>query len=114
MAEYTDLDAKDRGAADMRRRTPRPPGWELGCDTRLSMRVQVPRDLCRWLPLFSLGGAFSIIASAVMAAILPKFAEFVAADYARWARGEDRSARGQLRGGEEGEEDDAGDGVVQF
>lgn len=114
VAEYTDLDAKDRGAADMRRRAPCPPGWELRCDTRLSMRVQVPRPLSV-APSFLLGGAFSIIASAVMAAILPKFAEFVAADYARWARGEDRSAPvGSFGEEKKSEEDDAGDGVVQF
>ena len=50
-----------------------------------------------------------------MAAILPKFAEFVAADYARWARGEDRSAPvGSFGEEKKGEEDDASDGVVQF
>ena len=68
-----------------------PPQWELGCSTRLSMRVQVPRPLSL-APSFLLGGAFSVIAGAVMQVILPRFAEFLAADYKRWANGEDREA----------------------
>ena len=34
----------------------------------------------------------SVIAGAVTQALLPRFAEFLAADYARWASGEDRNA----------------------
>ena len=55
------------------------------------MRVQVPRPLSL-APSFVLGGAFSVIAGAVTQALLPRFAEFLAADYARWASGEDRNA----------------------
>ena len=68
-----------------------PPQWELGCYTKLNMRVQVPRPLSI-APSFLLGGAFSVIAGAVMQAVLPRFAEFLAADYERWANGEDREA----------------------
>lgn len=80
--------AKD-GTGDLDVRAACPPHWELGVTTKLSMRVQVPRPLSL-APSFLLGGAFSVIAGAVMQAIVPRFAEFLAADYKRWVKGEDR------------------------
>ena len=113
VAEYTDVDGHGDGDADVQKRAACPPGWELRCDTRLMMRVQVPRPLSV-APSFLLGGAFSVIASAVMAALLPKFAEFVAADYGRWARGEDRDAPVGSFGDGKRVDEDAGDEVVEL
>ena len=79
------------GGCEFEPREESPPQWELGCSTKLSMRVQVPRPLS-FAPSFLLGGAFSVIACAVMQAILPRFVEFLAADYKRYANGEDREA----------------------
>ena len=113
MAEYTDVDGHGDGDTDVQKRAACPRGWELRCDTRLMMRVQVPRPLSV-APSFLLGGAFSVIASAVMAALLPKFAEFVAADYGRWARGEDRDAPVGSFGDGKRVDEDAGDEVVEL
>ena len=44
-----------------------PPQWELGCRTKLKVRVQVPRPLSL-APSFVIGGAFSVISGAVMQA----------------------------------------------
>ena len=86
------VDASDAKVVDaVERRAAVPPEWDLSCDVELRMRVQVPRPLSL-APSFVLGGAFSVIAGAVTQALLPRFAEFLASDYARWASGEDRNA----------------------
>lgn len=64
--------------------------WALGCDAKLRMRTQVPRPLSL-APSFMLSGALSMIASAVAQALMPRLAEFLVADYERWAKGEERT-----------------------
>jgi hypothetical protein len=91
-ADFVDASDANRNVVDaVERRAAVPPKWDLSCEVELRMRVQVPRPLSL-APSFMLGGAFSVIAGAVTQAMLPRFAEFLAADYARWARGEDRNA----------------------
>ena len=54
------------------------------------MRTQVPRPLSL-APSFMLSGALSMIASSVAQALMPRLAEFLVADYERWAKGEERT-----------------------
>jgi hypothetical protein len=70
---------------------PPPPGWELRCQVDLTGQVLLPQPLAS-LPRPLLGGAASLFATAMVQVLLPRFADMLAADYARWAAGNDRRA----------------------
>ena len=63
-----------------------PPGWELRCQVDLRGQVLLPQPLAA-LPRPILGGAASLFATALVQVLLPRFADMLAADYARWAAG---------------------------
>jgi hypothetical protein len=72
------------------------PLWGLICSVDVRGELSVPPPLAK-LPRALLGGAGSLVAKAVAQAVLPRFAELLAADYARWASGERRdTAAGSL------------------
>ena len=71
------------------------PLWRLTCGTDVRGELAVPPPLSA-LPRPVLGTAGSLLAKAVAQAVLPRFAEMLAADYARWAVGSRRSADGGL------------------
>lgn len=70
---------------------PPPPGWELRCQVDVTGQVLLPQPLAS-LPRPLLGGAASLFATAMVQVLLPRFADMLAADYARWAAGSDRRA----------------------
>lgn len=69
---------------------PPPRGWELKCKVDLKGSVLVPQPLAS-LPRPVLGGAASLFATAIVQVLLPRFADMLAADYDRWALGNDRN-----------------------
>jgi hypothetical protein len=72
------------------------PLWGLTCSVEVRGEVSVPPPLSK-LPRPLLGGAGSLLAKAIVQAMLPRFAELLAADYVRWAAGERRdTAAGSL------------------
>ena len=65
------------------------PPWELRCAVEVSGELLVPPPLAG-LPRAVLGGAGSLLAKAVAQTLVPRFADMLAADYARWAAGSSR------------------------
>jgi hypothetical protein len=90
--------ASDAAGAGASAAPPLPPLplWGLTCSVDVRGELSVPPPLAK-LPRALLGGAGSLVAKAVAQAVLPRFAELLAADYARWASGERRdTAAGSL------------------
>ena len=67
------------------------PEWGLACEVRVEGELTLPAPLSA-LPRPVLSAAGSLFAKAVAQAVLPRFAEALAADYSRWAVGKSRDA----------------------
>jgi Protein of unknown function (DUF1997) len=68
-------------------------GWELRCAVEAQGQLAVPPPLAS-LPGPLLGGAGSLLARAVMQAMLPRFADLLVEDYGKWCRGQSRTQEG--------------------
>ena len=68
-------------------------GWELRCAVEAQGCLAIPPPLAS-LPGPLLGGAGSLLARAVMQAMLPRFADLLVEDYGKWSRGQSRTESG--------------------
>jgi hypothetical protein len=86
------------GPAEGAAADPAAPPWGLACAVEVQGSLGLGPPLAK-LPGPILGAFISLLGTAVAQAVLPRFAETLAEDYARWAVGKDRfSSSGALLG----------------